>query len=222
MLQNIEGSASHQDLDDYRAKAFGLLQSDQVRQAFRLDREDPKLRDRYGRNKHGQSLLLARRLVEADVRFVTVYDHQVNGDTANWDSHRDIFPRLKNDLLPPADKGFAALIEDLTSRGQLDSTLVIAIGEFGRTPKINPQGGRDHWPYCYTAILAGGGIRGGTVHGASDKLGAYPDRDGVSPGDLASTVLWRFGLEPTAEILDLAGRPFRLAEGEPLRSIFPS
>jgi Protein of unknown function (DUF1501) len=220
LLRRAEAATHPLELDGYRSKAVGLLHSDKVRDAFRLDREDPKLRDRYGRTKHGQSLLLARRLVESEIRFVTVYDHQVNGNLANWDSHADNFPRLRNDLLPPADQGFAALIDDLTSRGLLDSTLVIALGEFGRSPKINNTAGRDHWPYCYSAILAGGGVRGGMVHGASDKLGAYPDRDGVSPGDLAATLLWRFGLEPTAEIRDLSGRPYRLAEGEPLRSIF--
>ena len=204
----------------YRGKAVRLLHSEAVRRASRLSVEDPKLRDRYGRTKHGQSLLLARRLVEAGVRFVTVYDHQVNGQLANWDSHADVFPRHKNDLLPPADRAFAALIDDLTSRGLLDSTLVIALSEFGRTPKINGQAGRDHWPFCYSTVLAGGGVRGGTVYGASDKIGAYPDRDGVSPGDLAATLLWRFGLEPTTEVLDLSGRPYRLAEGQPLRVLF--
>jgi hypothetical protein len=218
LLRGAESSSN--DVDASREKAGRLLHSEAVRRAFRLDREDPKLRDRYGRTKHGQSLLLARRLVESDVRFVTVYDHEVNGNLANWDSHADNFGRLKNDLLPPSDRAFAALIDDLTSRGLLDSTLVIALGEFGRTPKINATRGRDHWPYCYSAVLAGGGVRGGTVHGASDKLGAYPDRDGVSPGDLAATLLWRFGLEPTTEVPDLSGRPYRLAEGQPLQAMF--
>jgi hypothetical protein len=219
-LPRGESAGPSHDLDVYRAKAVRLLRSEAFRRAFRLDGEDPKLRDHYGRTKHGQSLLLARRLVEAGVRFVTIYDHKTNGQLANWDSHQDVFPRHKNDLLPPADRAFAALVEDLTDRGLLGSTLVIALGEFGRTPKINGRAGRDHWPYCYSAVLAGGGIRGGCVYGASDKLGAYPDRDGVSPGDLAATLLWRFGLDPAAEIRDLAGRPYRLAEGQPLRSLF--
>ncbi|SIO12496.1 Protein of unknown function [Singulisphaera sp. GP187] len=220
MLQQVERATPTHDLDAYREKAVRLLHSDAVRRAFRLDNEDPKLRDQYGRTKHGQSLLLARRLVEAGVRFVTVNDHETNGQVANWDAHQDVFPRLKNDLLPPADRAFATLIEDLTRRGLLDSTLVIALGEFGRTPKLNAQGGRDHWPHCYSAVLAGGGVRGGTVYGASDKLGAYPDLDGVSPGDLAATLLWRFGLEPKSEVRDLSGRPYPLAEGQPLRSLF--
>lgn len=220
LLRRVEDLAPFHDLDVYRTKATRLLHSDPVRRAFRLDAEDPKLRDRYGRTKHGQGLLLARRLVEAGVRFVTVYDHEVNGQLANWDAHANVFSRLKNDLLPPADRAFASLIEDLSSRGLLDSTLVIALGEFGRTPKINPSAGRDHWPFCYSAVLAGGGVRGGRVHGASDKLGAYPDLDGVTPADLAATLFWRFGLDPTAEILDLSDRPYRLAEGQPLRSLF--
>jgi hypothetical protein len=216
LLRESEGES----LDPNRQKAVRLLHSESVRRASRLDREDPKLRDRYGRTTHGQSLLLARRLVETGVGFVTVYDHQVNGQLANWDSHQDVFPRHRDALLPPVDRAFAALIEDLESRGLLESTLVIAMGEFGRTPKINATAGRDHWPYCYSAVVAGGGVQGGTVHGASDKIGAYPDRDGVSPGDLAATLLWRFGLEPAAEIPDLSGRPYRLGEGQPLRSLF--
>ena len=127
------------DLDAYREKAVGLLHSEAVRRAFQLDAEDPKLRDRYGRNKHGQSVLLARRLVEAGVRFVTVYDHEVNGQLANWDAHQDVFPRLKNDLLPPADRAFASLIDDLTDRGLLDSTLVIALGSSAARRRSTPR-----------------------------------------------------------------------------------
>ena len=166
-------------------------------------------------------MLLARRLVAAGVRFVTVYDHEINGQLANWDAHADVFPRLKNDLLPPADRALAALVDDLTARGLLDSTLVIAMGEFGRTPKINPSGGRDHWPNCYSVVLAGGGVAGGRTYGASDKLGAVPDLDAVTPADLAATLFWRFGLDPESEIRDLTGRPYRLAEGQPIKALFP-
>ena len=206
--------------DIYTEKAFRLLHSPAVRQAFDLGSEGPKLRDRYGRNKLGQSVLLARRLVEAGVRFVTVYDGQHNGQTANWDAHADVFGRLKNDLIPPADQSFAALIDDLSSRGLLEETLVIAMGEFGRTPKINGNAGRDHWPNCYSVVLAGGGIRGGSIFGSSDKLGAYPDSDAVSPADLAATLFWRFGLDPVQEMVDLTGRPYKLAEGQPIRALF--
>jgi uncharacterized protein DUF1501 len=206
--------------DIYTEKAFRLLHSPAVRQAFDLSSEGPKLRDRYGRNKLGQSVLLARRLVEAGVRFVTVYDGQHNGQTANWDAHENVFGRLKNDLVPPADQSFAALINDLSSRGLLEETLVIAMGEFGRTPKINGNAGRDHWPNCYSVVLAGGGIRGGSTFGSSDRLGAYPDSDAVSPADLAATLFWRFGLNPVQEMVDLTGRPYKLADGQPIRALF--
>jgi hypothetical protein len=220
LLRGAGGGLPEGDYDGYRSRAVELLRSEEVRRAFRLDAEDPRTRDRYGRTKLGQSLILARRLVEAGVRFVTVYDHQVNGQLANWDAHADVFPRHKDALIPPADRAFAALVDDLTDRGLLDSTLVIAAGEFGRTPKINNTAGRDHWPFCYSAVLAGGGVRGGVVHGASDRLGARPDLDGVAPADLAATLFWRFGLDPESEIRDLDGRPYRLAEGRPLRALF--
>ncbi len=206
--------------DVYTDKAFRLLHSPAVRKAFHLAAEDPRLRDRYGRTKLGQSVLLSRRLVESGVRFVTVFDGQYNGQEANWDAHSNVFGRLENDLIPPADRAFAALIEDLTDRGLLDETLVIAMGEFGRTPKINAGAGRDHWPNCYSVILAGGGVGGGITFGSSDKLGAYPDTDAVSPADLAATLFWRFGLDTTREVNDLTGRPYRLAEGQPLKALF--
>jgi hypothetical protein len=206
--------------DTYTEKAFRLLRSAAVRRAFQLDVEDPRLRDRYGRNTHGQSVVLARRLIEAGVRFVTVYDGQYNGQLANWDAHADVFSRLKDALLPPADQALAALVDDLAVRGLLDTTLVIAMGEFGRTPRINSTAGRDHWPRCYSVVLAGGGVRGGLVFGSSDKLGAYPETDPVTPADLAATLLWRFGLDPTKEMVDLSGRPYKLAEGKPIERIF--
>ena len=184
--------------DVYNEKAFRLLHSQAVRQAFHLDEEDPKLRDRYGRTKLGQSMILGRRLVEAGVRFVTVYDGQFNGQLANWDSTtRRSSSRLKNDLLPPADRAFASLIEDLSDRGLLDSTLVIGMGEFGRTPKINANGGRDHWPNCYSVVLAGGGVRGGTVYGVQRQARVpIPTSIAVTPGDLAATLFWKFGIDP--------------------------
>jgi hypothetical protein len=206
--------------DVYTEKAFGLLRSPAVRRAFHLDEEEPRLRDRYGRTKHGQSVLLARRLVEAGVRFITVHDGQYNGQLANWDAHENVFPRLKDDLLPPADLAFAALINDLTDRGLLDSTLVIAMGEFGRTPKVNSTAGRDHWPHCYSVVLAGGGVRGGMVFGSSDKLGAHPETDAVTPADLAATLFWRFGIDSKNEMIDLSGRPYKLADGQPIETIF--
>ncbi len=123
-------------------------------------------------------------------------------------------------MLPPADQTLAALIDDLAARGLLDSTLVIAMGEFGRTPRINGTAGRDHWPHCYSVVLAGGGIRGGTVFGSSDKLGAYPETDPITPADLAATLFWCFGLDPRKEMSDLTGRPYKLADGQPFERLF--
>jgi len=214
-------------------RAIELMQSEAVARALRIEEEPQAVRERYGlypgkmpegvRDVHGhqlrgQNVLLARRLVEAGVPFVNVYDFRQQGQ--NWDSHADNFGEHKNRLLPPADRAYAALIEDLDQRGLLDSTLVVALGEFGRTPKINGNAGRDHWPDCYSFTLAGGGIQGGAVYGSSDKLGAYPTVDPVTPADLAATIYWRFGLDPRAEIHDRTGRPHRLADGKPLKSLF--
>jgi hypothetical protein len=222
-------------------KAYRLLDSEALRRALDVTREPPALRERYGfgagpvavgegggggngaemgyaRHMRGQNLLLARRLVEAGVPFVNVYDFRQQGQ--NWDAHFNGANQHKAHLLPQADQGLSALLEDLDARGLLDSTLVVAMGEFGRTPRINRDGGRDHWPDCYTVLLAGGGVRGGAVYGASDRLGAYPARDPVTPGDLAATIFWRFGLDPATEIYDQAGRAHRLATGEPLRRLF--
>ena len=205
--------------DAYRDRALRLLASSEVRRLFDVSKEPARLRERYGRHRLGQSLLLARRLVEGGVSFVTVFDGRTNGQNANWDSHEKLFARHRQ-LIPPSDQALSALIEDLETRGLLDSTLVVALGEFGRTPKVNPSGGRDHWPDCYTAVLAGGGVRGGSVYGSSDRIGAYPASDPVTPGDLAATIFWRFGIDSDAEVRDQTGRPFRLAEGRPLAPLF--
>src|SRR5205814_7073593 len=181
LLSVVEGQtraaervAARTAMTAHQGRAFDLLSSPAVRRAFDLSRESERTRERYGRHTLGQSLLLARRLVEAGVRFINVNDKITNGQTANWDSHENNFGRLKNDLLPPADQAFSALIDDLEDRGMLESTLVVAIAEFGRTPKINPNRGRDHWPFCFSVVLAGGGVQGGSVYGASDRIGAYP------------------------------------------------
>ncbi|MDB5385315.1 MAG: hypothetical protein JWM11_961 [Planctomycetaceae bacterium] len=205
--------------DAYRRKAMEMLGSETVRRAFDLRLEAPITRDLYGRTRHGQSLLLARRLVESGVQFVAVYDRKING-AESWDTHGNNFGLLKNSLLPPADQGLAALVEDLAARGLLDSTLVIALGEFGRSPRVNGGAGRDHWPYCYNAVFSGGGARGGFVYGASDSLGAYPDVNPVTPADIATTLFWRFGLDPGSEIRDRTDRPYRLADGQPIRTLF--
>jgi hypothetical protein len=215
--ERVAGGAA---MTAYQQRAFDLLSSERLSQAFDLTQESDRLRERYGRNKLGQSLLLARRLVEEGVRFINVNDKVTNGQLANWDSHENNFARLKEDLLPPADQAFSALIEDLDARGLLASTLVVGLAEFGRTPRINQSAGRDHWPDCFSVVLAGGGVRGGSVYGASDRFGAYPLADPVSPGDLAATLYWRFGLDVAAEMRDLTGRPYRLADGEPIQRLF--
>jgi hypothetical protein len=202
-----------------RDRALRLVTSPEIGRLFDLSREPDRVREGYGRHRLGQSLLLARRLVEGGVNFVAVFDGQTNGQDANWDSHEKLFARHRQ-LLPPADRALSALVEDLEARGLLDSTLVVAMGEFGRTPKVNGAGGRDHWPDCYTAVLAGGGVRGGAVYGASDRIGAYPASDPVTPADLAATIFWRFGIDPATEVRDQTDRPFRLVEGEPLQRLF--
>lgn len=215
----VEQQAAVTGLDASYQRAFSILHSESVRHSLDLDQEDPRTRDRYGRTTHGQSVLLARRLIEAGVRFVSVYDKVTNG-LDNWDTHVANFTRLKDQLLPPMDQAFAALVADLQERGLLHTTLVVGIGEFGRTPQINSQGGRDHWPDCFTVLLAGGGVQGGSVYGSSDRLGAYPETDPTTPGDLAATIFWRFGLDPAATLHDASGRPYRLAEGAPMRALF--
>jgi hypothetical protein len=238
LLETLDPTnAMGQRLRDNLDRAYRLLSSDAIRQAVDITRESRATRERYGlpeslpigtggngaengyaRQLRGQNLLLARRLVEAGVPFVNVYDFKQQGQ--NWDAHSDNFGQHKNFLLPQADQALAALIQDLDERDLLDSTLVVGLGEFGRTPKINAQGGRDHWPDCYSVLLAGGGVVGGAVYGASDRIGAYPAIDPVTPGDLAATIYWRFGIDPAAEIHDPTGRPHRLASGEAIKSLF--
>lgn len=205
--------------DAVHAQALDALSSAQARGAFLLDREDPRTRDRYGRHIHGQCLLLARRLVEAGVGLVTVNWHD---DGQNfWDTHGDNFNRLKNHLMPPADQGFAALLDDLSSRGLLEETLVVWVGEFGRTPKINQaNSGREHWPRCYSAALAGGGVAGGQIYGASDRWAAFPSRDLVTPDDLGATILHALGIDPASELHDPLGRPLRINNGAPVLPLF--
>jgi hypothetical protein len=214
-------------LDASYDRACDLLTSPAARNAFDLGAEDPRVRDRYGRHKVGQSYLLTRRLIEAGVRFVTCFNGQNPGDKDAWDTHTDNFPRLRR-LSPPDDQAFSALIEDLESRSLLDSTLVIWAGEFGRKPQIGKPGavnnvtptGRDHWPQCYSIVLGGGGIKRGHIHGGSDRIGAYPVSDPVSPADLAATVLWSLGIDPETTVHDQLGRPFPASAGRPVLSLF--
>jgi hypothetical protein len=213
--RDLEASAGQ--FDEYHDRAFRLVTSPAARQAFDMGQEPDRVRARYGWSAFGQGLLLARRLVEAGVTLVTVNWAR---DDAFWDTHKDNFKDLKEKLLPPFDLGFSALLEDLDQRGLLEETLVLCLGEFGRTPRINPQAGRDHWAACNSVVLAGGGVRGGQVYGASDRLAAYPATSPVSPGDLATTIYHALGIDPRLQIHDRLGRPLPLAEGKLLGELF--
>jgi hypothetical protein len=225
-------------MDALYRRAFDLIDSQAAERAFRLEREPERVRERYGMNVFGQSLLLARRLVEAGVRLVTVYwpdrkDPEAfinNGNKDSvavpaWDTHgfkvgkTPNFPSLRDTLLPALDQSSSALLEDLRARGLLDETLVVWTGEFGRSPKINGDAGRDHYGNVFSAMLAGGGVRGGQVYGASDKQGAFPADNPMSPADFAATLYHCLGLTPEAEIPDRLGRPVRIAEGEPVGAL---
>jgi hypothetical protein len=219
-------------LDESRDLALRMLASPEAKRAFNLDLEEPRLRDRYGRNEYGESFLLARRLVESGVRLVTMVWYYVcpDGNVANvWDNHGGTpslggitgYKMLEADYcLPPLDKAFSALIQDMSDRGLLDETLVAMYGEFGRTPQINKAGGRDHWGPCQSAVLAGGGIRGGQIYGASDAHAAYPKSKPVAPEDMLATIYQALGLPPETEIHDQHGRPHRISDGRPLVELF--
>jgi hypothetical protein len=217
-------------LDAHFDRACDLLSSRHALEAFDLEREDPKTRDRYGRHTHGQTVLMARRLVEANVPIVTVFwpNDGITNVSVYWDTHNRNFIDLKARLMPPADQAFSALLDELDARGLLDSTLVVWTGEFGRTPRVGQsvvggagagRDGRDHWPHCFSSVLAGGGIKGGTVFGASDRWAAYPARDPVTPADIAATVYHLLGVDPAHELIDSFGRPLRLCLGNPISGI---
>jgi hypothetical protein len=213
----LDTTASVRGFQSYYERAFSLVTSAAARRAFEMNHEPDKLRDRYGRNSFGQGLLLARRLVEAEVRLVTVNWAR---DDAFWDTHKDNFKDLKTKLLPPFDLGFSALLEDLDCRGLLEETLVVCLGEFGRTPKINGQAGRDHWAACNSVVLAGAGVRPAMVHGASDRTAAYPTTRPISPDDLAATIYHLLGVDPRTEIRDRLSRPLTLTNGRVLHELF--
>ncbi len=213
--QRLADQAVARRLADQQRLAFSVLTSGAVARAFEMDREPLTVRERYGRHAFGQSLLLARRLVQAGVSVV-----QANmGRVQNWDTHGNNFSRLKNQLLPPLDQGVAALLDDLTATGLLEETLVVLLGEFGRTPKISGTG-RDHWAPCFFGLFAGAGVRGGQVIGRSDKIGAYPATTPFAPDDVGATVYHVLGVEPAVEVRDRQDRPVRLNRGEVINSLF--
>ncbi len=202
-------------LNGCQARAIELISAPETRRALEISREDPKLRDRYGRTGFGQRLLLARRLFEAGVSCATV--HWLDGDNS-WDYHSGNFPGHKKSMAV-LDPGVAALLHDLDDRGMLDETLVLVLGEFGRTAVVNATAGRDHWATCYSALLAGGGIQGGRIHGASDKSGAYPQEGMVGPWDIAATLYQLMGIDPEAEYIDFQNRPMKVSRGTPIREL---
>jgi hypothetical protein len=196
-----------------------MLLGSPVRDAYDLEKEDPRIRAMYGDHMGGQTLLLSRRLVEAGVPVVQALcsaSDLAGGGGDNWDTHRDHFPKMKDRLLPVFDRAVSALLTDLEMRGMLDETLVVFLTDFGRTPKINKNGGRDHHPGVYSLALAGGGIRGGQVYGSSDRKGAEPATDPCSPADVHATVYKAMGIDHHAELYDRLDRPFRICDGDPL------
>lgn len=240
-LGGLGDSRSVGRLNEFQRKAVNMITSAKVRDAFRLDKESASVRERYGVDPGsdrklearkfgglphlGQSMLLARRLIEAGVPLVTL----VTGRRIDqaWDTHRDHFPLLKKSLLPPFDRAFAALMEDLTQRGLLDETLLVLMGEFGRTPKLGyvtsnagaAPNGRDHWPYCYSVQMAGAGVPAGLIYGASDQQAGYPSRDPVTPEDIAATIYAILGIPADAEVFDNLRRPHRVQIGRPIEAL---
>jgi hypothetical protein len=204
-------------MNAYQSRAMELLTSPATKKAFDIKQEPDVVRDRYGRNTYGQSVLLARRLVEAGVRFVTVY---YSAGIDGWDTHKDNFSTLKKSRLPHTDQSVSALLEDLDARGLLQETLVYWTGDFGRTPKINKDAGRDHWPPCQTVLMAGGGVQGGQVYGASDSTGAFPADKPARPDDITATLFHALGFDPDTNMVDQLKRPVPISAGKPLTSLF--
>ena len=223
----LEFSAKARGIDAHYQRALSMLLSPGIKKAFDLSSEPESARSRYGRTTYGQGCLLARRLVEAGAKFINVYFSQSIGGqsttSGGWDTHgfngKKMYPILKDYLLPTADQTLPTLIEDLESRGLLDSTLVVWVGEFGRSPRINKTAGRDHWPQCYSAVLAGGGIKRGFTYGASDRIGAYPASDPVRPEDLSATMFHLLGLDPATEVQDALNRPLPISPGKVIEGV---
>lgn len=221
-LKGLETSAAAGALDTFQDRAFRMLSSPAVKKAFDLAQEKPALRDRYGRTTFGQSCLLARRLVESGVKLVTVFSAN-NGKIPQdaWDTHSNNFKKLKNEMLPPFDRGLSALLDDLYDRGLNRRTLLVVMSEFGRSPKINPNAGRDHWSNCYSIMLTGGGIKPGQVYGQSDKIGAEPHQGRIfSTADTTATIYHLLGINHHAELTDQTGRPLAITTGTPMVELF--
>jgi hypothetical protein len=210
----LNGSfAAVRGLDAYQQKALSILTSSETQRAFDIDAEDPRLRDRYGRTPYGQSVLMARRLVESGVRFVTVF---FSPHLYGWDTHSDNFSTLREKLLPATDQTLPTLIDDLESRGLLDDTLVVWTGEMGRSPKMNKTAGREHWPQCYTMLMAGGGMKRGFIYGASDSTAAYPKDNPCTPDDISATMFYCMGIDPATELRNHVNQPVPVSRGTPI------
>jgi Protein of unknown function (DUF1501) len=220
----LEESAVAQGIDESYQKAVSMLTSKAFKKAFDLADEPKSVRDKYSRTTYGQSCLLARRLVEAGAKFINVYlSASIGGPQGGWDVHgfeyKPMDPILKGHLLPITDQTLPTLLEDLDQRGLLKDTLVLWMGEFGRTPKINALAGRDHWPQCYLAVAAGGGVKGGHIYGASDRIGAYPTVGQARPEDITATVFELLGLDPATEIRDKLDRPMPISRGKVIEDV---
>ena len=228
-MPTIDKAVEEYNIDEFYDQALNLLVSGRAREAFAIENEKEKLRDRYGRNTFGQSCLLARRLVEAGTRVVeVVWPKVANSDNHSWDHHVGLSKRMKNQSGPMLDQGLSALFEDLDDRGMLDDTLVVAIGEFGRSPEkgvstsgnSNSADGRDHWPYCYTSVIGGAGIKRGYVHGKSDKTGSAPTEDPVHPTEILATVYHAMGIDPQTVVHNHLNQPRELVKAEAVERLF--
>ncbi|QJX00322.1 DUF1501 domain-containing protein [Frigoriglobus tundricola] len=214
--RGLHTAAEARTLEDASRRAYELLSTSATREAFDVAREPQKVRDAYGSDPFARNCLLARRLVEAGVPLTTLY----SVGNRDWDTHGGNFRDLKGTLAPQMDRGFSALLSDLDARGLLDETLVVWMGDMGRTPKVNRDAGRDHWSFCYSVVLAGAGIRGGRVYGSSDRAAAYPSTNPVSPADLAATIYHSLGIDPRGQMTDQQGRPIEVSRGTPIKPLW--
>ncbi|MBP90289.1 MAG: hypothetical protein CMJ64_26890 [Planctomycetaceae bacterium] len=228
-MPDVEKAVSEYKLNEYYGRALELVTSGRARDAFALDRESKQLRDRYGNNAFGQSCLLARRLIEAGTGVVeVVWPKVANSDNHSWDVHKGLTKRMKDQSAPMLDAGLSTLIDDLDQRGMLEETMIVAVGEFGRSPERgvstsgndNSSDGRDHWPYCYTAVIAGGGIKRSYIYGESDKTGSAPAADPVHPRELLATIYHAFGIDPSMLMYNHLNQPRELVKGFPVTKLF--
>jgi uncharacterized protein (DUF1501 family) len=228
-MPDIDKAVADYNLDAYYDRALQLVLSGRARDAFDLSKEPAAMRERYGKNTFGQSCLLARRLIEAGTRVVeVVWPKVANSDNHSWDQHVELPKRMKNQSGPMFDAGVSALLGDLDERGLLNETLLVVVGEFGRSPQRgvstsgngNSPDGRDHWPYCYTSLVAGAGIKRGNVHGESDKTASSPRKDPVHPGELLATIYHAFGIDPHTMVNNHLNQPRELVQSEPVTGLF--